>query len=229
MEGFKKIAIDCLAGKLSGTFILRNGLHISSKNFTRNDGSSSQEDEYPYAIYYKNEQYTYTTHGHIYSCRTFKNSDYDIVNFIPDKNIKQENNQIKINIPAGMEAVQEIVDGEIRIKFVKKEKKLTYNDIFKILVYANEEIQGCSGNKYSKSFYKKVEIIRKLTNIRNYLGKPESGKMGYCIVNNSDGKITVTGVHETNPNVVVFRTFEHAKEAINLIGDNELKYLFEIW
>ena len=227
MEGFKKIAVDCLAGKLSGTFILRNGIHISSKDFTRNDGYGSQEDEYPYAIYYKNEQYTYTTHGHIYSCRTFKNSDYDIVNFIPDKNIKQENNQIKINIPAGMEAVQEIVDGEIRIKFV--EKKLTYNDIFKNLVYINEEIQGCSSNNNSKSFYKKAEVIRTLTNIRNYFGKPESGKIGYCIVKNSDDKITVTGVHETNPNVVVFRTFEHAKEAINLIGDDKLKYLFEIW
>lgn len=53
--------------------------------------------------------------------------------------------------------------------------------------------------------------------------------MGYCIYNNSDGNITATGVHETNPNVVVFRTFEHAKEAINLIGYDELKYLFEIW
>ena len=232
MEGFKKIAVDCLDGKLSGTFILRNGTHISSKDFTRNDGSRSQEEEYPYAIYYKNEQYTYTTYGHIYGRRKNRehlNSEYDIVSFIPDKNMKQENNQIKINIPEGMEAVQEIVDGEIRIKFVEKEKKLTYNDILKILVYTNEEIQGCSSNNKSKSFYKKAEVIRKLTNIRNYFGKPESGKMGYCIYNNSDGKITVTGVHETNPNVVVFRTFEHAKEAINLIRDDELKYLFEIW
>ena len=234
MEGFKKIAVDCLAGKLSGTFILRNGLHISSKNFTRNDGSSSQEDEYPYAIYYKNEQYTYTTHGHIYSCRTFKNSDYDIVNFIPDKNIKQENlnikqenNQIKIDIPEGMEVVQEIVDGEIRIKFV--EKKLTYNDILKKLVYTNEEIQGCSSNDNSKSFYKKAEVIRKLTNIRNYLGKPESGKMGYCIIKNGDGKITIINVNGTNPHFVVFKTAEHAKEAINLIGYDKLKCLFESW
>ena len=233
MEGFKKIAVDCLDGKLSGTFILRNGIHISSKDFIRNDGSRSQEDEYPYAIYYNNEQYTYTTYGNIYSRRKNSehsehlNSEYDIVSFIPDKNIKQENNQIKINIPEGMEAVQEIVDGEIRIKFV--EKKLNYNDIFKTLVYTNEEIQGCSSNNNSKSFYKKAEVIRKLTNIRNYFGKPESGKMGYCIVNNSGGKITITNVNETSPYFVVFKTAEHAKEAINLIGYNELKYLFEIW
>ena len=87
---------------------------------------------------------------------------------------KIKNNQIKINIPEGMEAVQEIVDGEIRIKFVEKEKKLTYNDIFKILVYANEEIQGCSSNNNSKSFYKKAEVIRKLTNIRNYFGNQKA-------------------------------------------------------
>ena len=222
MKDFKQIAEDCLAGKLSGTFILRDGSKVNSNHLKKLNPSKHLMCSYSLGeCWLSDDGNAYGETGYLHKV--------SIINFIPDKNIKQENNQIKINIPAGMEAVQEIVDGEIRIKFVKKEKKLTYNDIFKILVYANEEIQGCSGNKYSKSFYKKVEIIRKLTNIRNYLGKPESGKMGYCIVNNSDGKITVTGVHETNPNVVVFRTFEHAKEAINLIGDNELKYLFEIW
>lgn len=220
MKDFKQIAEDCLAGKLSGTFILRDGSKVNSNHLKKLNPSKHLMCSYSLGECWLSD------YGNAYGETGYLHK-VSIINFIPDKNIKQENNQIKINIPEGMEAVQEIVDGEIRIKFV--EKKLTYNDIFKILVYTNEEIQGCSSNNNSKSFYKKAEVIRKLTNIRNYFGKPESGKMGYCIVNNSDGKITVTGVHEKNPNVVVFRTFEHAKEAINLIGDDELKYLFEIW
>lgn len=224
MKDFKQIAEDCLSGKLSGVFILRDGSKVNSNHLKKLNPSKHLICSYSLGeCWISDDGNAYGKTGYLH--------EVSIINFIPDniqdKNIKQENNQIKINIPEGMEVVQEIVDGEIRIKFV--EKKLTYNDIFKILVYANEEIQGCSGNKYSKSFYKKVEVIRKLTNIRNYLGKPESGKMGYCIIKNGDGKITITNVNETNPNVVVFRTFEHAKEAINLIGDNELKYLFEIW
>lgn len=216
MKDFKQIAEDCLSGKLSGTFILQDGSEVNSNHLKRLPQSTSLICSYGLCGWYISDNgKAYGDTGYLY--------ESSIEKFIP--NMKKE--QIKIDIPEGMEAVQEIVDGEIRIKFV--EKKLTYNDIFKKLVYTNEEIQGCSSNDNSKSFYKKAEVIRKLTNIRNYLGKPESGKMGYCIYNNSDGKITVTGVHETNPNVVVFRTFEHAKEAINLIGYDELKYLFEIW
>lgn len=220
MKDFKQIAEDCLSGKLSGVFILRDGSKVNSNHLKKLNPSKHLMCSYSLGeCWLSDDGNAYGETGYLHKA--------SIINFIPDKNIKQENNQIKINIPEGMEAVQEIVDGEIRIKFV--EKKLNYNDIFKTLVYTNEEIQGCSSNNNSKSFYKKAEVIRKLTNIRNYFGKPESGKMGYCIVNNSGGKITITNVNETSPYFVVFKTAEHAKEAINLIGYNELKYLFEIW
>ena len=216
MEGFKKIAEDCLAGKLSGTFILQDGSEVNSNHLKRLPQSTSLICSYGLCGWYISDNgKAYGDTGYLY--------ESSIKKFIP--NMKKE--QIKIDIPVGMEAVQEIVDGEIRIKFV--EKKLTYNDIFKKLVYTNEEIQGCSSNDNSKSFYKKAEVIRKLTNIRNYLGKPESGKMGYCIIKNGDGKITIINVNETNPHFVVFKTAEHAKEAINIIGYDKLKCLFEIW
>jgi hypothetical protein len=216
MKDFKQIAEDCLAGKLSGIFILQDGSEVNSNHLKRLNSSKHLICSYGlYGWYISDNGKAYGDTGYLY--------ESSIKKFIP--NMKKE--QIKIDIPEGMEAVQEIVDGEIRIKFV--EKKLTYNDIFKKLVYTNEEIQGCSSNNNSKSFYKKAEVIRKLTNIRNYLGKPESGKMGYCIIKNGDGKITITNVNETNPHFVIFKTAEHAKEAINLIGYDKLKYLFEIW
>jgi hypothetical protein len=216
MKDFKQIAEDCLAGKLSGIFILQDGSEVNSNHLKKLNSSKHLICSYGlYGWYISDNGKAYGDTGYLY--------ESSIKKFIP--NMKKE--QIKIDIPEGMEAVQEIVDGEIRIKFV--EKKLTYNDIFKKLVYTNEEIQGCSSNNNSKSFYKKAEVIRKLTNIRNYLGKPESGKMGYCIIKNGDGKITITNVNETNPHFVIFKTAEHAKEAINLIGYDKLKYLFEIW
>ena len=216
MKDFKQIAEDCLAGKLSGTFILQDGSEVNSNHLKRLPQSTSLICSYGLCGWYISDNgKSYGDTGYLY--------ESSIEKFIP--NMKKE--QIKIDIPEGMEAVQEIVDGEIRIKFV--EKKLTYNDIFKKLVYTNEEIQGCSSNDNSKSFYKKAEVIRKLTNIRNYLGKPESGKMGYCIIKNGDGKITIINVNETNPHFVVFKTAEHAKEAINIIGYDKLKCLFESW
>lgn len=216
MKDFKQIAEDCLAGKLSGVFILQDGSEVNSNHLKKLNSSKHLICSYGlYGWYISDNGKAYGDTGYLY--------ESSIKKFIP--NMKKE--QIKIDIPEGMEAVQEIVDGEIRIKFV--EKKLTYNDIFKKLVYTNEEIQGCSSNNNSKSFYKKAEVIRKLTNIRNYLGKPESGKMGYCIIKNGNGKITITNVNETNPHFVIFKTAEHAKEAINLIGYDKLKYLFEIW
>ena len=222
MKDFKQIAEDCLAGKLSGTFILRDGSKVNSNHLKKLNPSKHLMCSYSLGECWISDN------GNAYGETGYLDT-VSIIHFIPDKNIKQENNKIKINIPEGMEAVQEIVDGEIRIKFV--EKKLTYDNIINKLKkdnYVHKRDYGSCSTTNVK-FHKKVNVLRKLTNIRNYFGKPESGKMGYCIVNNSDGKITITGVHETNPNVVVFRTFEHAKEAINLIGEDELKYLFEIW
>ena len=222
MVNFKQIAVDCLAGKLSGTFVLRNGIHISSKDFIRNDGSRSQEDEYPYAIYYNNEQYTYTTYGYIYSCRENSehrehlNNEYDIVNFIPDMK-----KQIMIDIPEGMEAIQETVDGEIRIKFVKKEQ--AYSDIYDSLCDRNEAIDVLGTNDASVAYNKKEKVLRKLINIRNHFGKPQ-GIFGYVLTKSGYPTLISTSYADTP----VFKTKEDAEKAFRLLGD-EVKYIFEPW
>ena len=220
MENFKQVAEDCLAGKLSGTFILRCGNTISSKELRRNCEVSVS---YPYIT--RGDIY-YTKEGNFYNSGS--TSRFDIINFIPD--MKKE--QITINIPEGMKAVQETVDGEIRIKFV--ENKLTYDDVVNELpdnklIYYNH----CpKENEIHRTFYKKVEVLRKLTNIRNYFGKPKEGKSGWYI--NKNEQTTPYSPYETMlaselyKDFVVFDTKEHAEQAIKMLGD-ELKYLFEPW
>ena len=217
MENFKQIAEGCLAGKLSGTFVLRCGNPISSKELSRN---SDVNTSYPYVTHGDNY---YTKEGNFYNSGS--TSRFDIINFIPD--MKKE--QITINIPEGMEAVQEIVDGEIRIKFVEKEKKLTYEDIVKdmdpklrILPFATKDT-----NTVNDAFFDKVNTIRKLTNIRNYFGKPDkkNSDSGWVICINGT---VYRAIVEQNSHVPVFAEKEHAEQAIKMLGD-ELKYLFEPW
>ena len=218
MENFKQVAEDCLAGKLSGTFILRCGNTISSKELRRNCEVSVS---YPYIT--RGDIY-YTKEGNFYNSGS--TSRFDIINFIPD--MKKE--QITIDIPEGMQAVQETVDGEIRIKFV--ENKLTYDDVvnelpYNKLIYYNH---GPKENEIHRTFYKKVEVLRKLTNIRNYFGKPKEGKSGWYI----NEQTTPYSPYETMlaselyKDFVVFDTKEHAEQAIKMLGD-ELKYLFKPW
>ena len=117
MKDFKQIAEDCLAGKLSGTFILRDGSKVNSNHLKKLNPSKHLMCSYSLGeCWLSDDGNAYGETGYLHKV--------SIINFIPDKNIKQENNQIKINIPEGMKVVQEIIDGEIRIKFV--EKKLTY-------------------------------------------------------------------------------------------------------
>lgn len=136
--------------------------------------------------------------------------------------------QIKIDIPEGMESVQETVNGEIRIKFIKKE--LTYEDICNTLD-PTLQIHNFScpvTNNENFNFVKKVEVLRKLTNIRNYFGKPENDK-GYGIFYHEYyKKYYVDIVHPFNSVHVCFNTKEHAEQAIKMLGD-DLKYLFEPW
>ena len=221
MENFKQIAEDCLAGKLSGTFINRRGDIIPSGMLHKFDSI-----KYPY-VYWENN--CITRKGN-YFYNEEKISDYDIIDFIPD--MKKE--QITIDIPEGMVAVQETVNGEIRIKFIDKE--LTYEDIVKdmdpklrILPFATKDT-----NTVNDAFFDKVNILRKLTNIRNYFGKPKHLCDGivikctnsYCGVETGQfyfDKPDLDSLHE-----IVFAEREHAEQAIKLLGD-ELKYLFEPW
>ena len=92
MENFKEIVEKCLAGELSGTFILHNGdkKHVSKKNQTiRKDHLD------PYSPYIIGNR-KYSRCGAILPISN-EETPYDIVDFIPDNMQKK----IKIDIPEG--------------------------------------------------------------------------------------------------------------------------------
>ena len=115
-----------------------------------------------------------------------------------------------------------------------KEKELTYDDVCKELQKHRNIIGNPIDNSLSDTFHKKVWALRKLTNIRNYFGKPKHFCDGvvikcvnsYCGVETGQfyfDKPDLDSLHE-----VVFAKREHAEQAIKMLGD-ELKYLFEPW
>lgn len=222
MKNFKEIAEKCLAGELSGRFVCRDGLQISSFTLSRTDNPL-----YPYKLYKVGKL---TIDGHTLN----KHSQNDIIQFIPYEEMKQE--QIKIDIPEGKVPVMEQTEKGVVITW--KEKELTYDEIYRHLhknkVAINYFVTKGVVNNENESFLNKTNILRKLTNIRNYFGKPKHFCDGvvikcvnsYCGVETGQfyfDKPDLDSLHE-----VVFAKKEHAEQAIKMFG-NELKYLFEPW
>lgn len=219
MKNFKQIAEDCLAGKLSGTFVIDKGKNWHSSYLQRHTlFGREMPGQYvlgPGIIY-----------NEIGQCEGRER--VRIIDFIPDN--MQE--QIKIDIPEGKVPVMEQTEKGVVITW--KEKELTYTELSDKFKHDPEYIHFALINSASQAFYKKVEVLRKLTNIRNYFGKPKHFCDGVVIkcVNNYCGVETgqfyfdepdLDSLHE-----VVFAKQEHAEQAIKMLGD-ELKYLFEPW
>ena len=218
MENFKQIAEDCLSGKLSGRFVCRDGLHISSYTLRRTDNPL-----YPYKLYragqLNKEGRTPNKHSH-----------NDIIQFIPYQDMKPK--QITIDIPEGKVPIMEQTDNGVTITWTEKE--LTYTELLNEFRNNLNCIHTNFVNSASQTFYKKVEVLRKLTNIRNYFGKPKHLCDGvvikcintYCGV--ETGKFYLDKPDLDSLHEVVFAKKEHAEQAIKMLGD-ELKYLFEPW
>ena len=219
MENFKQMAEDCLAGKLSGTFVLRNGKVFHSQTHLSTTGL--------YALPYCIAGWYYSVVGNCYSS-SVSVTDNDVIDFIPDN--MQE--QIKIDIPEGKVPVMEQTEKGVFITW--KEKELTYTELSDKFKHNPEYIHSFSINSTSRGFFKKVEVLRKLTNIRNYFGKPKHFCDGVTIkcVNSYCG-VETGQIYFDKPDLdsfheVVFAKREHAEQAIKMLGD-ELKYLFEPW
>ena len=137
--------------------------------------------------------------------------------------------QITIDIPKGMEVIREETPDEIKIKFIKK--PLSYKDIENQLpLYTKIQTQYFWDSNVNECYFsKKVEVLRKLINIRNYFGKPDNMLEGWCIFKHSlSQKLYVEKEYCTSKFKVAFAKKEHAEQAIKMLGD-ELKYLFEPW
>ena len=222
MKNFKEIAEKCLSGELSGTFIIRNHTPLHSKYL------------YRYKIG-RDTVYGYYWLGGIVFDEKGKSIPHKnrIQNFIPDNMQKK----IEIDIPEGKVPVMEQTEKGVVITW--KEKELTYEDVANKILDGPKHIPGCFYNAVcdttsSTPFYNKINVLRKLINIRNYFGKPKYFCDGvvikcinsYCGVETGQfyfDKPDLDSLHE-----VVFAKKEHAEQAIKMLGD-ELKYLFEPW
>lgn len=220
MENFKEIAEKCLAGELSGTFVTAFGNNWHSDYLQK-----------PTIFGYEIPGQYVLGPGVIYNeigqCESRKH--VKIIDFIPDN--MQE--QIKIDIPEGKVPVMEQTGNGVVITW--KEKEITYADVISKLVSNQNAIYEFWSDKIhggeSAKFYKKVEVLRKLTNIRNYFGKPDNMLGGWCITYSKH--YNTFGVNYINAadmwfRSVIFKEGEHAEQAIKMLGD-ELKYLFEPW
>lgn len=140
--------------------------------------------------------------------------------------------QIKIDIPEGKVPIMEQTKNGVTITW--KEKELTYVKIYESLWKSGKlisHITNTEENTVNDSFITKVNVLRKLTNIRNYFGKPDGTENGFYIYKFSEKefKVATTGYPAIYANdIVAFVKREHAEQAIKMLGA-ELKYLFEPW
>ena len=208
MKNFKEIAEKCLSGELSGTFVTAFGNNWHS-NYLRRHAILGHEMPAQYVL---GPGVIYNEIGQCESREKVR-----IIDFIPDN--MQE--QIKIDIPEGKVPVMEQSEKGVIITW--KEKELTYTELLNEFRNNLNCIHVNLINSSSQAFHKKVEVLRKLINIRNYFGKPTCGGPGYIV--------TMRGPEQIATNyyrLPVFAKKEHAEQAIKMIGD-ELKYLFEPW
>jgi hypothetical protein len=214
MKNFKQIAEDCLAGKLSGVFVLRNGKVFHSTTHL----STTMFHVYPYCI----AKGYYSVVGNCYSGGVSVR-DNDVIDFIPDNMQKH----IKIDIPEGKVPVMEQTANGVVITW--KEKELTYTEISDKLRNSSECIHSSLVNSSSQAFFKKVEVLRKLTNIRNYFGGDKSTNSWVITIDSALRPFVIKNPKPYRESCFIyFDTQEHAEQAIKILGD-ELKYLFEPW
>lgn len=211
MKNFKEIAEKCAAGELYGTIILNNGREFYSKYLSQYIFNGQiVEDFYTIGL----SQYLFHVD--------------QIINFIP--NNMQE--QIKIDIPEGKVPVMEQTEKGVVITW--KEKELTYKDIMLEIVggpkhIANFSYSAIKDTTSSFPFYRKVEILRKLTNIRNYFGGDKPTNSWVITIDSARSPYVINNPKPYRENCFIyFDTKEHAEQAIKMLGD-ELKYLFEPW
>lgn len=176
-------------------------------------------------MYVNGRGYYYTIYGTLYGK---SHNSLDIINFI--SNSMQE--QIKIDIPEGKVPVMEQTEKGVVITW--KEKELTYNDVCEKLsndkkYIGNFGYNTMSPNLDTHAFYKKIEVLHRLVNIRNYFGGDKPTNSWIITIDSSLRPFVIKNpVPYRESCFIYFDTKEHAEQAIKMLGD-ELKYLFEPW
>ena len=216
MENFKEIAEKCLSGELSGTFVTAFGNNWHS-NYLRRHAILGHEMPAQYVL---GPGVIYNEIGQCESREKVR-----IIDFIPDNMQKK----IEIDIPEGKVPVMEQTEKGVVITW--KEKELTYSEIYEFLWENGKVIHYITNpeeNTVQNLFIKKVNALRKLTNIRNYFGSDPHRVYSWVIRTSMDGTYYAGATKHPLDHEIVFSKQEHAEQAIKMLGD-ELKCLFEPW
>jgi hypothetical protein len=231
MEINKQLFEDVLSGKLKGTFVFRNQLTCNSDELTRNT-TDRYKSTHPYSI----KNWSYTLSGMYHFCGE---SNVDIIDFIPDTNMKE--NELTIEIPNG-----KIVDwdeSKKQNKIVLKDKQLTYEDICKKL-FNNEHytiawegypIKCCAAiyNASNATTEHQLECIlakNKLATVAKYLNdgwKPSGYIFGWFICAcGKELEIRDRNDYKFNNNII-FKTKKLAEKAIEILGKKTIELALE--
>ena len=238
MEINKQLFEDVLSGKLKGIFVLRDSSTFYSKCLKRTNDTCLlyNKPNYPYALVNSSSACSYTENG---KWSTKKITHIDIVDFIPDTNMKE--NELTIEIPEG-----KIVDWEEskkQNKIVLKDKQLTYEYICEKLLGGDfyftagngDIMHGTSG--YTPNCAKtehQLECIlakNKLANVALYLNsgwKPGEDDYATLLLLDGTGNIACYRTHSDGfYGKVIFKTNELAQQAVEILGEEIVKLALE--
>lgn len=220
MEINKQLFEDILSGKLKGKFVLRNGDIYFSVGLCRN--KYKFRFTHPYIIGFG----SYTPKG-LFSIGD-TTSSFDIIDFIPDTDMKQ--NELMIEIPN--DKIVDWDESKKQNKIVLKNKRLTYNDIIK-----HAEIGSISNIHYFSDDQMKCLLAKnRLANVAKYLNgewKPDASyDIAMITVNHcdSDNVVVVSvmnGSIASNCGSIWFKTEELAQQAIEILGEKTVKLALE--
>ena len=245
MEINKQLFEDVLSGKLKGTFVLRNKQIVKSNTLKR-----SSNDNFPYEILikYDDEKIDYGIYKSNGDFETFNTSNFDIINFIPDTDMKE--NELTIEIPYGKEIDWD--ESKKQNKIVLKDKQLTYKDVCEKLFskpctyyFLNEHgtISTASSiycgpymsDPNSATTAHQLECIlakNQLANIAKYLNdgwKPFDDQNVVILIKVKNGVFpeSITQGSAAADSTIWFKSKELAKQAIEILGEETVELALE--
>ena len=229
MEINKQLFEDVLAGRLKGIFVKRAGGSWESKYLHK--CTLPGFVKYPYYFEYGCLKQAYSETGK--QCTL---AGADIVYFIPDKNMKE--NELTIEIPDG-----KIVDwdeSKKQNKIVLKDKQLTYEEICDRLPGMIDiplfDTPSKDGNALVANEHYLECLLAKnmLANVAKYLNdgwKPNfSDRLMVFALHNEDDTLKVAyenSLYARGMGHTIFKLPELAKQAIEILGEETVKLALE--
>lgn len=235
----KQLFEDVLSGKLKGTFVLRNKLRVKTKFLMKSN--------------FKSRGFLYKLHDLDVICAVYTEygkasnragGDFDIIDFIPDTDIKE--NELTIEIPKG-----KIVDwdeSKKQNKIVLKDKQLTYEDICEKLFNGEKYYTDASGgirsaniiqyetdpnNATTKHQLECIMAKNQLANVCKFL----NGNIDYSTIEScwsfdiSNKIIRITYYRPQEPDYYqpqfVCKSKELAEQAIEILGEETVRLALE--